>query len=167
MKLGSRIIRIFDRIVDTGAALGAAFVTIVMLIICFEVVTRYTGHAQFWTTEIVGYMLLYITFLGTAWVLKVDGHVRVDLLTNALRPRAQAALGVVSSFIGIIISLILVYYGTSITYNLFVTGKFHPTTLMLPEAPLYIIIPIGSLFLLIEFIRKGYDSVVKFRQSSE
>lgn len=167
MKRGNRITDIFDRIVDGGAVLGAAFVTFVMLIICFEVVTRYTGHAQFWTTEIVGYMLLYITFLSTAWVLKIEGHVKVDLLTNSLKPRAQAVLGVVSSIIGIVISFILVFYGTSITYDLFATGKFHPTTLMLPEAPLYIIIPIGSFFLLIQFIRRTYDYLLKCRLPSE
>ncbi len=166
MKRLSRVISVFDRIIDGSAIAATLLVAFVMITICIEVVTRYTGYTQRWTIEVVEYTLLYITFLGTAWVLKIDGHVRVDLVTNLLTSKAQAVLGVIASLIGIIISLVLVIYGSMITWELFITEKFLSTQLLPPAAPLYIIIPIGSIFLLLQFVRKTYDSVIKYRQPS-
>ena len=165
MKSLTKIANIFDRIINGGAFVAAVLLVLIMFVISFDVVTRYSGNPQRWTIEIIEYTLLYITFLGTAWLLKREGHVRIDLLTNSLSSKTQALLGILSSVIGILISSILIIYGSQITWEYLVEGHYQSTILKLPSAPFYAIIPIGSLLLFIQFLRSTYGYVVKYKES--
>lgn len=164
MKSPNRLLGVFDGAVNGGFFIATALIIFIMLAITFDVITRYTGHPQIWTVEVTEYTLLYICFLGTAWVLKQGGHVKVDLLTNRLNSRTQALLGIIGSVIGIVTSLVLVIYGSVVTWDYFLAGQFQNTHLMPPSAPLYAVIPIGSLLLLIQFIRTTYDCVNKCKE---
>ena len=79
---------------NRALALVAGVVTVfVMLAINYEVFMRYfLNRPTLWTLEISEYSLVYITFLGAAWVLRKDGHVKIDLLVRVLKPRSQIIL---------------------------------------------------------------------------
>lgn len=155
-KLQTRATRVFDRALDVTAFTAAALLIFIMLAICFEVVARRIGYPQKWEIEVVEYCLLYVTFLGAAWLLKQEGHVRLDVVVERLSPRVQALLGSITSILSIIISLLLVVYGFQVTWDCFQRGIFRLTPLLAPMWPLIIIIPIGSLFLLVQFVRRTY-----------
>jgi len=64
----------------------------------------------------------------------------------------------VSSIIGILICLVLVWYGIQVSWQFTAEGISDPTILELPKGPILIIIPLGSFLLLIQFLRNihGY-----------
>ena len=119
-----------------------------------EIVLRYFfNKPQVWVTEISEYIILYIAFLVVAWVLKEDGHVKVDLLLNRLNPRAQAMLNIITSGISAIVCLILTYYGLQVTVQLFQENYFTPTILHIPKFIFTAVIGFGLLLLFLQFLR--------------
>ena len=165
-KLQTKATSVFDRALSVSAFAAAAFIILIMLTICFDVVTRRIGYPQRWTIEIAEDYMIFITFLGAAWLLKKEGHVRMDILVNALNPKTQALLGIITSIIGIVISLYLVVWGSLTTWDHYQRGIFQMTPLLMPTAPLLAIIPIGSILLLIQFLRRTYGYLGVWRTAS-
>ena len=168
-KLQAKATSVFDRALNVTAFAAAALLIFMMLAICLEVVARRIGYPQEWQMEITEDCMIFITFLGTAWLLKREGHVKMDILVNALNPRAQAWLGIITSVIGVIISLYLVVWGSMTTWDHYQRGVFQMTPLLMPTAPLLAIIPIGSILLLIQFLRRthGYLGARRMALSRE
>ncbi len=151
-----KALSLLDRLMDSFAVVGAILIIYIMAATCLEVVARRIRYPQKWVIETTEYSLLFITFLATAWLLRGEYHVRMDILTNALNRRAQAFLGIISSVLGIVVSLVLVVFGSMVTWDYFQRGVFRPTPLLTPAAPLYAIIPLGSFLLLLQFVRRTY-----------
>ena len=99
---------IFDKILTAFMVLACAFVLLNTLAVTVDVILRYSLGIT-WTGlfEITEYSLLWITFLSTAWILRIDGHIRVDLILSRFNPRNRAILNIVTSIIGIILLCIL------------------------------------------------------------
>ena len=105
-------------------------------------------------TEITEIFLLYITFLGTAWVYQQDGHVVVDLLLYELYEKSKRILMLINhGFVGLI-CLILIYFGAVTTIDHMQRGVRNPTILETPIALVIVIIPIGGAILFLEVLVK-------------
>lgn len=98
--------------------------------------------------------LLYITFLGTAWVYREDGHVVVDLLVYEMYAKAEKPLKAINNAIVGLIAAVLVYYGSLLTYDHFARGVRNVSVLETPMALIVVAIPLGSLALLLEVVLK-------------
>lgn len=136
------------------AALAAAVLAFITLAICAEVVMRYGFNRPLtWVVEVSEYALLWMTFLGTSWVLRQGGHVRVDILMHALSAAALRVCGLVSAGSGIVASVVLVVFGTNATWTAFARGSFKSTGLDIPTWLVVVVIPVGGLLLLLRFLR--------------
>lgn len=152
-----RALRVFDRIVDTGAVLAAVILIAVMLATTVKVVFRYGLHeGLIGVDQISGTMLLYITFLGAAWVLRREEHVSIDLLVNVLGPRARRRMEVVSSVLGALICLTLALFGTLEVITSLQKGIRIPAEIEIPRAINLVVIPLGCLCLGLQFMRRAW-----------
>lgn len=152
-----------DKALDGMAFLAGCILIFIMLSVCSDVILRTFFKApQIWVTEVIEVMLLYITFMGTAWLLREEGHVQVDIIISRLSPRTVSILAVLSSLIGIFVSFVLTTFGTSITLDYYHRGVYTPSAMEIPVYLILIIIPVGSLFLLIQFIRRTVINVAGF-----
>ena len=168
MKLLTKLTSILDRAIDCLAVIAAVILVWVILWVCAEVVMRYfLNRPLIWVVEVSEISLLYITFLGTAWVLKREGHVKMEIVLNRLRPRTQALLGIMSSIIRIGICCILVWYGAQVTWDHWLRGAYRYTVLETPNYLVLLIIPIGSFLLFIQFLRRTYKYFGEFRAPPE
>ncbi len=164
MNFLAKIGRILDKIIESFSFLAGVILAFILLSVCLEVLMRYFLNRPLqWVVELTEYALLFITFLGTAWLLKREGHIKVDVFLTLFSPKTQAGLKIFSSLIGIIVSFSLVWYGFEVSWEHFKDGIYNITVLEFPKAPLLAIIPIGSLILLFQFIRRAYGSLVDFR----
>jgi len=162
MKLIKHLEAIFDAIVDAFAFLAGALVVLIMLFVSLDVIMRYfLNRPIFWVGELSEYALLYITFTGTAWVLKNDSHVKIDILIGWVNPKKRNIMDLSVSIICIFICVVLTYYGVKVAWDHFVRGVYNPALMSFPKAPLLAIIPIGSFLLLIQFIRRSFTSLKK------
>ncbi len=157
MKFLRNLAKIHDSTLNVLIIIACLLLTFVTLSVCLEVILRYfLNRPQVWVIELSEYALLYMTFLGAAWVLRSEGHVTVDLVTTRLSPRGRAFFSFVSFIICSMVSVVLLVYGSRVTWHYFSKGLYRPTILEIPTAAILVIIPVGGITLLIESIRGVY-----------
>lgn len=158
-----RLLNILDTIINGMTFLAGLLLVFIMLTVCADVILRtFFKMPQMWVTEVIECLLLYITFLATAWLLREEGHVQVDILVNRLKPRTVAFFGIISSVIGVFISLVLTVFGTTVTWDYFQRGIYTPSVMEIPVSLIIVIIPVGSLLLLAQFIRRTVKNFAGF-----
>jgi len=170
MKLHSRFTAIFDSTLGVLAFVAALALIAIMLLVGADVTMRYLFNKPIdHVKEITEHLLLAMTFLGAAWVLKKEGHVKIDLLLNRINQEAQALINAIASSLGTVICLALTWYSAQVTWDVFQRGVFFPTLLRLPQAPFMAIIFIGCFLLFIQFLRRSckFLSEWKSLQSQE
>jgi len=166
MKLLAKVTKIYARIIDITTLLAGILVIFLMLSVGLEVTLRhFFGRPTSWVVEIAGYILLYIPFLVAAWVLKREGHVRMDLVLNQLSPKSRSLVDAITSVIGAIICFVLTWFGVKAA--LYFIGYQTPTILMMPKSIIIAIIPVGALLLFIQFLRRTYSYLGSWRAPSE
>lgn len=160
MKVLAKARVIFDKVLNGLASLAGVMVGFMTLAVSYSVVMRYLlNRPPIWVVQVSEYMLLWITFLGAAWLLREGGHIRVDIITSHLSEKAQRVLGIITSAIGVGVCLVIVWFGTQTTWSDFQANILETKAVYIPKAPIISIIAIGSLLLFIQFVRNiwGYS----------
>jgi len=146
---------IFDRVIYGMACLSGGLIIFAMFIVCADVVFRYLLNRPIvWATEITEYTLLYIVFLGTAWVLKREAHVKMDLIVKYLPPGIQNRVDIATSILGAMVCFVITWVGADVTWSYFQRSIPSVQILRTPLFIIFAIIPIGSFFLFVQFLRK-------------
>jgi len=167
-RLITRSIRIFDSIINSFAMLAAILVLLLVAVTLYEIIMRYfIGRSELWTLETTEFSLLYITFLATAWLLKEERHVTMDLVLSRFKLRNQAKISAVTSVIGAVMFLMLTWYGAKVTWQSFQTGYLLPTMMEAPAFAILLIIPVGSFLLFIQFLRRAYRHLMSWKAKDE
>ena len=149
--------RVFDLIVDGGAILAAVLMVAVMLTTTVKVVFRYgLREGLIGIDQISGTMLLYITFLGAAWVLRREEHVTLDLLVGRIGPEVRRQLLIWGSLAGALVCLAVAGFGAFETVTSWQRGIRIPAELEMPRAINLVAIPVGCLFLGLQFVRRAW-----------
>jgi TRAP-type C4-dicarboxylate transport system permease small subunit len=163
-KLLNKTSLVFDHILEVFMFLGAAILAFLMLAVCWDVIGRtFAGKPLTWVLEFTEYGLLYMTFLCTAWVLKNEGHVTSDLLLVSLSPKNKALMNTVTSILGAVICLFVAWFGSDVSWEKLQSGAFQPTAIEPPDFPIFVIIPVGSFLLFIQFLRRAYKNLWNWR----
>ena len=89
------------------------------LVICVstQVFSRYVlGASVPWTEELARYVLVYLTFTGTALAAHENSHIRVDFVVEALPRALRRPLYLLSDLLMCVAAAILLYYGWRFAY---------------------------------------------------
>jgi len=144
---------LLDRLNSVMAWIAALAIIFMMFAISYAVMMRYVWNKPVpWIVEISSYLMLYITFLGTAWLQRKGGHVEVDLFTGRLKPRVRAAFKTITALGGAVVGFILAWKGSLVTVDYFQRDVTAIGILNTPQFLLMGIIPIGGFLLLVEFL---------------
>jgi TRAP-type C4-dicarboxylate transport system permease small subunit len=101
--------RLIEGIIDMMLLLT---LTVMVVSICWQVFGRYVlNHAPGWTEETARFLMAWITMLGSAMVIRRDGHVAVTFVADALPPAPRAVIAWVRDALILIMSGALVWYG--------------------------------------------------------
>lgn len=167
MRIINKLTSIFGHTLNIMLVFSGILVIFAALIINVGIITRTFLNLPIpWVPEISGYILLYITFLVAAWVLKEEGHVKMDIVLSKLSPKGQFMMNTITSAISAIVSLILAWYGAKVTLDLFRTGYFTTSILELPKFIFTISIFVGCFLLSIQFIRRTFGNLTSWKASS-
>lgn len=164
--LSTKLHKIYNRIIELGAIIAGVFLIFLMLSVTVEVALRYfLGRPTSWVMEICGYTLLFIPFLVAAWVLRGDGHVRMDLVLSMLSPRTRSLVYAITSFVSALICFLLTWYGIKVTMYFSKLGYKTPTVLMLPKSMIIAIVFVGSFLLAVQFLIETFNHLRSWRAS--
>jgi TRAP-type C4-dicarboxylate transport system permease small subunit len=164
---GVSFFRIYDYFCNVCAHISAWMMLIMALIITYEVIVRYFFvRPTIWVSDTADYIMLYSTFLISAWLLKHDGHVRLTFLLDHLSSRSRLKMEVVNSFIGAFLCAIIFWYGLADTLDAFAKNIEISRPFAIPKYPIIGVIPLGFLLLFLQFLRKAFNTISFLKGSS-
>lgn len=160
-KILRKFTAIFDRTIDILFVLAGVVIVCQMVSVAGSTLMSYFLKISMpWVIAFSEFGILYIVFLSTAWLLKHERHVKMDIVVRRLSPRNQSVFVIITSIIGIGICLILTVYGIQVTWDHWVRGLYDIFKLIgFPKAIALVIIPIGSFLLTIQFARRAYGAL--------
>ena len=155
----------FDRIIDTMAFVAGILLVATVLIVCIEVCMRYFVHKpQVWTVEVCEYILFSIAFLGAPWLLKMGGHISVDVVIEHLGSKSQDRLRLLSMVAGVLISAVICWFSLATSWDCYKSGVLVTKTLIIPKHYFLILIFLGYFLLLVEFARQFFRQLKELRE---
>ena len=159
-QLAQNLERGWDSLLNGSAYVAGLLVVTVTFSVLYEVVARYFFNSPtIWAVDLTEYSLVYITFLGTPWVLRDRAHTRVEIVVERLRPRVRLTLSVLVSLVAAVAAVVLAWEGALETWESYLGGHAELKAWRVPRWPLILPICIGSVLLLVEFLRQAWRNV--------
>ncbi|WP_343314424.1 TRAP transporter small permease [Brucella sp. BE17] len=147
-----QIEKIYDFILNFFAFLACLTLIAMMLATVIKVGMRvFFNYGIHGIDQISGIMMVYITFLGAAWVLRKDGHVTVDIVTTIVSGPVRRYMLIIASILSAIVCLIMAYYGYHSVVRSVQRGIMVAAELEIPRAINLAVIPVGCFLLFVEF----------------
>jgi TRAP-type C4-dicarboxylate transport system permease small subunit len=136
---------------------AAATIAAITLLVCYDVVGRNIGLPTLvWVNEVTEYALPIATLAAAPWLMWRNQHVRLDLLGAVLSPAAQRTADRVASAIGLVVSLLMLWYGMAMLLDSRSAGSLVMKALVFPEWWLFVPVPIGFALLALECGRRVF-----------
>jgi TRAP-type C4-dicarboxylate transport system permease small subunit len=159
---------IFDRIISFLDGAAATILVLVTLLICVHVFARYLFHSPIdWTVQMTEYSILLMVVLGSAWLLRIEGHVSVDIISIQLKPRAQSLLGFITSIIVVMVCIVIVWYGAKTSLDFLQRGIPVLGEIPIPKGILTGLIPVCFFLLLIQAVRRMVGCFKSWREKCQ
>jgi C4-dicarboxylate transporter DctQ subunit len=146
--------KLFDFVIECLAFIAGVLLLLVTLFVSYAVVMRYLHfRPPIWVLQFTEYALLWITFLGAAWLLREGGHIKIDTIISRFNPKGLRTAEIIDDILGFIVCFTIFLFGTLHTIDLYQRGIMDVKGVTVPKFVLFLIIPLGGLILLIQFGR--------------
>jgi TRAP-type C4-dicarboxylate transport system permease small subunit len=154
----------FDKLVDRMALLAGVLLVFITAAVCYTIGMRYLfTKTTIWIMQTTEYALLWIVFLATTWLLRERGHITTDLIYAHLNTKTKHILDCIMFVIGGLACVIMVYFGMDYVRECIIKGVTDVRAVTVPKWTIFIIIPIGSILLTIQFFRMAWSRLVDLR----
>jgi TRAP-type C4-dicarboxylate transport system permease small subunit len=145
-----RAVTFLSRVAGVAAAL---FIGFAVLVICDMVVERYVFNlTTVWQIDVVTYLVVAATFIGSAYVLMTRGHVNVDVLPLYVGPRLRWWLALFTIVMALAFVVVLLLLCTAYWYEAWSENWRSETVwrarLWIP----FLAMPIGLALLLLQYV---------------
>jgi len=156
--------KFFDWLSDAMAALAGILLVLISAAMCYTIFMRFVfRQTTIWIIPMSEYALLWIVFLGTTWLLREGGHITTDVIYIHLSEKAKRYLNLIMSVVGGVACALLLYLGIAHACDCIVHGVTDVRAMTVPKSAVFIIIPIGSLFLTVQFFRIAWNNLAEIR----
>jgi len=129
--------------------LGMFMLLPLMLLTSAEVVGRAVWSRPIpGTLELASYLLAIFVLLGVAYTQQSKAHVRVEMLTSRLSPRAAAGLEIFTLLLSLFIIGVLAWQGWAVG----VEERAVSDMLRVPQRPFKLLVSVAGLLLFLELL---------------
>ena len=140
------------------AGVGAWFLIPLMTITAIDVVGRDVfNHPIPGTVELSQYMLAVFILLGLAYAHQAKAHVAVSLLTSRLPHPVQLIFNIITTFLCLFISCVLVWQGWVVGID----EKTVSDMLRIPQYPFRLLVALAAFLMCLELLIDFGDSLKK------
>jgi len=138
--------RIVDKTLETFLIL---LLGILVLDVVWQVASRYLlASPSKFTDEIAGFLLMWVSLFGAAYVTGKNQHMAINLLERKLKGKKKKTLRLIINTIIILFAVfVFLIGGTWLVYTRFHLGQISPA-LELPLGYVYLVLPISGLFIM-------------------
>ncbi|MCM3715370.1 TRAP transporter small permease [Halalkalibacter oceani] len=131
-----------------------------ILILC-NVVLRMFGYGISWTEELVRYLIVWLTFVGSSVCIRQGMHISVDFIMHILTNSwVKKTLTICLSLIAILFSLLFTYFAFKFFLHSFQSNQRSPS-LNIPISYIFIVLPLSGLLMFFRYSQQLFLDVVR------
>lgn len=163
-----RLVAAAERLAVEGLMLVAiAILPLMALAITYEVIVRRIFNSPtIWVVDASAFALLWVTFLAAPWLIRHESNIRIDIVTERLGWRPRAALAAITSLAGAAVMAVLFWQATSETIQTYTRNTQTIGSWEIPRVLVVVVMPIGSFFASLEFLRVASSHITTLRGTS-
>lgn len=140
MKVLDSLFRGCDTIVRAAAGIALIVMTVVLFI---NAVARYfADFAIIGSEELSRYLMVWMTFLGSYVLVRVQRHITVDVFARLVPPAVARAVQMLCAIVGVITLGYVAYLGWELASFVMGTGQMS-SSLPIRRGWVYLAIPVG------------------------
>jgi len=149
--------RIYDRFEES---ISLFFFLLIFVLMSVGVINRYLFKYSFpWNIELCRYSFVWLTFVGAAYVRKIDQHIKIDMLFNwisaRLSVRSRKFIWWFKEILTLLFFIMLIYLGWIIATK---TWRFRSQAMHMPQSFLYVSVCVGACLYTIREILESFRS---------
>jgi TRAP-type C4-dicarboxylate transport system permease small subunit len=146
------LLRGYDGIVTGMAILASAMLGILSALIVYDASLRaFRIGGAIWAADVTGLAMIYITFLGAPWLVRLKGHVCVEVFVSFGDPVMRKRIGKFVCATCTALCLYLAYRAAGVAIASI--GEAEITAIEVPRWIRFAPLPVGFFFLATEFAR--------------
>lgn len=146
--------RSYDAGLMAMAVLAGAMLLWLLISTVASVALRNLGMQPYaWLFTSAEYALLYMTMLGSPWLVRIKGHVHIELVTAALPPRIRRIVSRMVSASCVVVCAILAIYGAQLVGINLARNDYDVRAYFFPRWLLTVSFPLCFGVMAIEFLR--------------
>ena len=132
---------------------AACLIALAVFVVCDMVIERYfLNRTTIWQIDVVTYAIVAATFVGSAYVLRLRGHVNVEILPLHIGPRSRYWLALFTTIVALAFCVVLFALCTQFWYQAFSESWRSNTVwrarLWIP----YLAMPVGLGLLVLQYV---------------
>jgi TRAP-type C4-dicarboxylate transport system permease small subunit len=109
-----------------------------------------------WTEELARYLLVWLTFLGSAYAMSIKAHIGTEYIQKFLSPTANKIVLSLSALLSVLFFLVMVYQG----YEMAMRSMTQTSPgLLLPMGYVYMVIPISGVLLILNVLHVTWKDI--------
>lgn len=135
----------------------------IFMIVAFSIQLfgRYIFGAGFpWTEELTRYAMIWMVFLGSAWIIFNGEHVKVTILEDVLKGKSKKTIMAVQTIIGLIFVAAIFYFSIG---QLQLAAKGRSANTGISNAMQYMVFPIAMVLSCWGYVSKLIKQIREFR----
>ena len=145
-----------DTIGNVSKFLSILAILGMLISVNIEVIGRsFFNYATIWVTEVSTYLVVTITFFGSAYVAVQNANVRVDLLLNRFPKRLQRVLLDALTWISVFMTLVVLWKFTEFWSENYLSGARSWSLLNTPQWVPQLSVVVGLFFLVLALVFKA------------
>lgn len=143
------------RIARIEFLVGAALLSVIVLLIFIASTMRFLGHPLIWSVDLAQLLFIWLCFVGATRAMRERGHLGVDLLVRRFPHRVRLAIEIVMAalFIAFMVVLAVEGYKLSVLNRERIFGDSGLSYLYVTVA-----VPVGCLFLSAAIIANAVEA---------
>lgn len=151
-----KLLKWLDRNFEEKLLVILLIVTVTLTFI--QVVMRYIFHNSLaWSEELARYLFLYLIWIGAAYAVKREQHLRIEIILNRIPKEKLKTFENFIYFIWLGFSVFLFISSLNMTMDVFASGQLSPE-MRIPMGYAYISIPLGTGLMCFRIIQKMLEN---------
>lgn len=154
------MIKALDRACTFLAVLSGLIIIFVTLSIGYTILARAVGlPSAVWVIQFNEYGLLWMTFLGTAWLLARKKHISVHIVIQHFSEKNKKRVAVVHALMGMALCGLFCWFTAFTAMEKIGRNVIDVQAIDIPIGYVLIVIPLGFLLLFLQFTRNLAEAI--------
>lgn len=158
----------FDKVLNGTVWIAGTICAFIMFIVVWEVLARKIfGRPTSWVLDVGTLGLLIAALAPIAWVLKMNAHVNISLVSDKLSARTRSAVNLVTYSFALLACCVMVYEGIQVWLTAYQENETLFRSLVIPKVWYIWIFPFSFFLLIVQALKKVVEFYREFKRSEQ